>query len=69
MNRVKTIVKKRGLTAAERKRIRVNLQKTTSGIYSLISNEKINAETKSALRKVHKCLVDAVSYSGRLNYL
>ena len=62
-------LKKRGLTDAERKRIRVNLQKTTSGIYSLISNEKINAETKSALRKVHKCLVDAVSYSGRLNYL
>lgn len=69
MTKLKKTTLKCGLTDSEKKRIRVNLQKTTSMIYSLINNAKINEETKSALRKVHKCLVDAVYYSGRLNYL
>lgn len=62
-------ITKRGLTDSEKKKIRVNLQRTTSGVNSLINNERINTETKAALRKVHKCLVDAVAYSGRLNFL
>lgn len=60
---------KRTLTNAEMKSIRSKQQSYASLINKLKENPKINQETKSVLRKMHKCIIDAVRYSDRLNYI
>lgn len=64
-----TITQKRTLTNAEMKSIRSKQQSYASLINKLKENPKINQETKSVLRKMHKCIIDAVRYSDRLNYI
>lgn len=51
------------------KSIRSKQQSYASLINKLKENPRINEETKSVLRKMHKCIIDAVRYSGRLNYI
>lgn len=60
---------KRGLTQTEQKNIRTKIQSTASMLYRLIENPQINRETKDVIRKMHKCVIDASSYSQRLNFL
>lgn len=61
--------KKRSLTNAEMKSIRSKQQSYASLLNKLKENPNINPETKSVLRKMHKCVMDAVSYSSGLNFL
>lgn len=60
---------KRKLTAAEGKSIRTKIQSTASTLNKILQNPKINSETKAVVRKMHKCIRDAASYSQRLNYI
>jgi len=60
---------KRKLTAAEEKSIRTKIQSTASTLNKILQNPRINSETKAVVRKMHKCIKDAASYSGRLNYI
>ena len=60
---------KRNLTPTERKQIRQKLQSTASLLVRLRDNDKINNETRGVIKKMHKCVIDAVAYSQRLNYL
>lgn len=60
---------KRNLTATERKQIRQKLQSTAALLVRLRDNDRINNATKGVIKKMHKCVLDAVSYSGQLNYL
>jgi uncharacterized coiled-coil DUF342 family protein len=62
-------VQKRKLTSAEEKNIRQKIQSTASYLNKILENPRINKETKDVIRKMHKCLKDAASYSGRLNYI
>jgi hypothetical protein len=69
MKKIPPTTLKRTLTNAEMKSIRSKQQSYASLINKLKENPKINQETKSVLRKMHKCIIDAVRYSDRLNYI
>ena len=60
---------KRYLTPTERKRIRRKLQSAASLLVRLRDNDKIDRETRGVIKKMHKCIVDTVAYSNRLNFL
>lgn len=60
---------KRYLTPSERKQIRQKLQSTASLLVRLRDNDKIERESKGVIKKMHKCVLSAVSYSNRLNFL
>ena len=59
---------KRALTNAEEKRIRNDFQTILPHITSLIDNKMIDSQSKSDLKKVRKCLIDANSYFSRVVY-
>lgn len=69
MASTKKTTSKRYLTPSERKQIRSKLQSTASLLVRLRDNEKIDKETRSVIKKMHKCILDAVAYSNRLNFL
>ena len=60
---------KRYLTPTERKQIRQKLQSAASLLVRLRDNDKIDNKTRDVIKKMHKCILDAVSYSQRLNFL
>lgn len=60
---------KRYLTTAERNRIRKNFQSFMPFLVKIRDNEKIDGETRAVIRKMHKCLRDALDYSQKLNTL
>ena len=57
---------KRALTNVEEKRIRNDFQTILPHITSLIDNKMIDSQSKSDLKKVRKCLIDANSYFSRV---
>ena len=66
--KTKKTTAKRQLTDAELKRMRHNFQSFMPFVAKLKENEKIDSESRATLRKIHKCLQDALSYSQRLNH-
>lgn len=60
---------KRYLTNTERNKIKKHFQTFMPFLVKLRDNDKIDNETRSVIRKIHRCLHDALDYSNKLNYL
>lgn len=65
----KTPNQKRSLTKAERDKIRKYFQTFMPYLVKLRDNENIDKETRGVIKKMHKCLIDALNYSANLDYL
>lgn len=60
---------KRSLTKAEREKIRNHFQTFMPYLVKLRDNENIDKETRAVIKKMHKCLRDALDYSQTLDNL
>ncbi len=61
--------KKRYLTQSERKQIRQKMQSLATLLFRLLADDKIDSQTRGVIKKMHKCVIDAVAYSNQLNFL
>lgn len=65
----KTIKKtaKRYLSQKERMEVARKIQSLAGLLVKLRDNDSINTETKSIIKRMHKSLLDVVSFSARLD--